>query len=216
MNKETKILLAIAAVVAIVVSLLIVLSPDKQTTSNQSQSQVDTSALVREDSHKLSTAPDGKVTVVEFLDFECEACKAAFPTVEQLRAEYGNRVTFVARYFPIQSHKNAQLAAQSVEAAAEQGKFEDMYKKMYENQQTWSERQTSQEVVFDRFATELGLDMNKFNATQQSEQAKNRVDKDQADGEKVGVQGTPSFYVNGRFVQSVSQLRAAIEAELKK
>ena len=75
--------------------------------------------VVRENSLRLSTAPGATVDFVEFLDFECEACGAAYPAIEQLRQEYGDRVNFVIRYFPVQSHANAERAARAVEAAAQ-------------------------------------------------------------------------------------------------
>ena len=73
-------------------------------------------------------------SLVEFLDFECESCRAAYPVVEDLRTKYAGKVDFVVRYFPIPSHANAVNAAVAVEAAAQQGKFEDMYKRMYDTQ----------------------------------------------------------------------------------
>ena len=114
---------------------------------------------MRPDSHKLGVAPDGKVTFVEFLDFECESCRAAFPAVEQLRKDYAGKVTFVVRYFPIPSHFNAERAARAVEAAARQGKFEQMYQKMYETQTEWGEQQVPADDLFRGFAKDLGLDL---------------------------------------------------------
>lgn len=81
--------------------------------------------------------PDSDVNFVEFLDFECEGCKALYPVVEQLRAEYGDRVNFVIRYFPLKSHFNSERAALAVEAAAQQGQLEAMYKRMYDAQNEW-------------------------------------------------------------------------------
>lgn len=83
--------------------------------------------VVRDNSHRIGVPGDSEVTLVEFLDFECEACRAAFPIIEELRDKYRGQVTFVARYFPIQSHFNAERAARAVEAAAKQGEFEAMY-----------------------------------------------------------------------------------------
>lgn len=95
-------------------------------------------AIVREDSHQLSTAVDGKVTFVEFLDFECESCGAAYPAIEQLREQYAGRVTFVVRYFPLEGHRNSRQAARAVEAAAQQGKFEAMYDSLFQTQAAWA------------------------------------------------------------------------------
>lgn len=179
--------------------------------------KADPSTLVRGDSHTLSTAPDGKVTIVEFLDFECEACGANYPDVERIRAEYGDKITFVTRYFPLPSHRNAELAAQSVEAASRQGKFEEMYRKMFDNQKEWGEQQTSQEEAFTRYATEIGLDVAQFEADQRDPIVAERVKKDQDDGKALGVQATPTFFFNGEKLegmQSYDELKNKIDAAL--
>ncbi|MFD0744476.1 DsbA family protein [Phytohabitans flavus] len=153
--------------------------------------------VVRADSHRLSTAADGKVTVVEFLDFECEACGAAYPGVERLRKEYGDRITYVVRYFPIASHPNAFNSAHAAEAAARQGKFEQMYVKLFDNQAAWGHNQQSQADTFVGYARELGLDVDKFRADMASPDVEARVRSDAQDGERLGVRGTPTFFVNG-------------------
>lgn len=172
--------------------------------------------LVRSDSHTLSTAKDGKATLVEFLDFECEACGALFPDMEKLRDEYDGKFTFVVRYFPLPSHKNSELAARSVESAAEQGKFEEMYKKMYENQKEWGEKQESQEKLFLGFAEELGLDMKKFKSTLNDPATAKRVQKDVTDGTELGVSSTPTIYFNGERVEqpSYDTVKQAIDEAL--
>jgi protein-disulfide isomerase len=119
----------------------------------------DAERLVRPDSQRLNEA-DGDDTFVEFLDFECESCRAAHPAVEQLREEYGDRVTFVVRYMPL--HGNSEAASRAAEAAAAQGKFEEMYDLLFETQPEWGEKSSSQEEVFFGFAEQLGLDMDRF------------------------------------------------------
>lgn len=174
-------------------------------------------ALVRPDSHRLSTAADGKTTVVEFLDFECESCLAAYPGVEKLRAEYGDRITYVVRYFPIASHPNAYNAAHAAEAAARQGKFEPMYKKLFDNQNAWGHNPQSQADVFAGYAREIGLDMTRYNSDVASPEVANRVKADATDGENAGVQGTPTFFINGeKYTDSPTYdgLKAAINASL--
>ncbi|WP_232835993.1 DsbA family protein [Actinocorallia populi] len=171
---------------------------------------------VRSDSHRLSTAADGKVTLVEFLDFECEACRAYFPAVEELREEYDGKVTFVARYFPLPGHFNAERAARAVEASAQQGKFEAMYKKMYETQMSWGEQRVPADEVFRGFAQGLGLDMAAWEKAYNAPETLERIKKDIADGRALGVQGTPSFFLNGEKIQprSVEEFRKAIDAAL--
>ncbi|MFF6833351.1 DsbA family protein [Streptomyces sp. NPDC012438] len=225
MTKNVKISLALVAIAMAVVAALLAANRTPDASADAS-AQADTgqakaapaSVLVRPDSHRLSTVKDAKVTVVEFLDFECESCRAAFPHVEQLREEYKGRVTFVMRYFPIPSHRNAELAARAVEAAAAQGKLEAMYQKMYETQASWGDQQVSHERTFRGFAKELGLDMEKFEADWKDPATAKRVEKDRKDGLALGVQGTPTFFINGQRpqIQSLDDFKAAIDAELAK
>lgn len=176
----------------------------------------DDSLVVRDDSHRLSTAADGKVTLVEFLDFECEACGAAYPFVEQLREEYDGRVSFVARYFPNPGHANAENAAVAVEAAAQQGRFEDMYHRMYETQAEWGEQQESKASLFRTFAEEMGLDMDDYDSAVEDPATLERVLQDREDGLALGVQGTPTFFLNGEKVEvdTTDQFIELIDAAL--
>jgi protein-disulfide isomerase len=158
---------------------------------------------VRADSHMLSTAEDDKVNLVEFLDFECEACRAQFPTMERIREEYEGRINFVVRYFPLSGHVNAENAARAVEAASKQGAFEEMYVKMYETQSEWGESQDSKEYLFVEFARELGLDDAQFVADVNDPKTAERIAKDQQDGVGLGVQGTPTIFLNDEELPSM-------------
>ncbi|MFC9977390.1 DsbA family protein [Spirillospora sp. NPDC127200] len=228
MTKNLKISLSLVAAAVVALGLLLVFDRSSGSrsdagagaggggTASPGAAAAPSSRLVRPDSHRLSTAKDGRVTVVEFLDLECESCRAAFPVVERLRKEYEGRVTFVVRYFPIPSHRNAELAARVVESAAAQGKFEAMYARMYETQEKWGERQDSQEATFRGFARDLGLDMAAFDKALKDPATAERVDKDRRDGLLLGVRGTPTFFVNGKRPQitSYEDFKAAIDAEL--
>ncbi|MHA7222877.1 DsbA family protein [Arthrobacter sp. RHLT1-20] len=156
------------------------------------------SQLVREDSHRVTSPVTEKAQLVEFLDFECESCRAAQPLVEELKKEYGDRITFVNRYFPLPGHRNSGTAALAVESAAQQGKYEQMYAKMFETQTQWGEQQDSQAPLFRTFAQELGLDLGKYDAAVADEQTIDRIRKDVADGKALGVTGTPTFFLNGK------------------
>jgi protein-disulfide isomerase len=153
--------------------------------------------LVRADTHYLTESPDNKVTLVEFLDLECEACRAQFPVMERIREEYEGQIDFAIRYFPLSGHKNAMNAALAVEAAANQGALEEMYIKMYETQAEWGESQDSKADLFADFADELGLDPDEFARDVAHPATRERVEKDQADGVGLGVQGTPTIFLNG-------------------
>ena len=155
-------------------------------------------ALVRPDSHLLSEG-SSNVTFVEFLDFECEACGAAYPAVEQLRERYGDEVTFVVRHFPL--HGNSEAAARAAEAAAAQGEFEAMYQRLFEAQAEWSHSDSSQEDVFFGYAEDLGLDMQEFRTVYDDPATLEKIQRDQADGEALGVTGTPTFFLDGEKLE---------------
>lgn len=157
-----------------------------------------TAQLVREDSHRLTSPAVEKAQLVEFLDFECESCRAAHPLVEELKQEYGDRITFVNRYFPLTGHRNSGTAALAVEASAQQGKYQQMAAKLFETQEQWGGKQDSQAPVFRGYAQELGLDLAKYDAAVADEATLERIRKDAADGTALGVTGTPTFFLNGK------------------
>ncbi|MFJ9554231.1 DsbA family protein [Nocardiopsis sp. NPDC101807] len=174
--------------------------------------------LVREDSRYLDRVEDSPVTVVEFLDFECEACRAQFPVMERIREDYDGRINTVIRYFPMPGHTNSEPAAAAVEAAAQQGALEEMYVRMYETQAEWGESRESQAGVFAGFAEDLGLDTDEFTGTVEDPATLERVRSDFEDGVALGVRGTPTIFVNGRPTPSMpgyEALSAMIDAELE-
>lgn len=181
------------------------------------------------DSNTLTEAADGKVTVVEFLDFQCPACAAYYANVtKQLEADYAGKITFVTRNFPLSMHPLARQAAQAAEAAAMQGKYREMYHQLYDNYEKWAVAPGGQEVsddaarateFFDTFATAIGLDLDRFHTDMASAAVKERIDADVAAGEKLGVSSTPTIFVNGArfepqgdtFGDVDEQLRAKID-----
>ena len=138
---------------------------------------------------------------MEFLDFECEACGAAYPVVEDLREKYAGEVTFGIRYFPIPSHFNAERAARAVESAARQGKLTEMYNLMYTNQKDWAEQRVPKDDLFRSYAKSLGLDMEQYDAHYSSQEVAERIERDVQAGTEMGAQGTPTFFVNGELFQ---------------
>ncbi|HLL73844.1 MAG TPA: thioredoxin domain-containing protein [Pyrinomonadaceae bacterium] len=156
-------------------------------------------------------AATAAVTVVEFTDLQCPSCAAMHPVLERLAAEYGDRVRFVVRDYPLAQHADAQKAAEAAEAAREQGKYWEYVALLYRNQSALSVPKLKE------YATQVGLDRAKFDAALDSGRLGEKVRRDVLDGNRVGVSGTPSFFVNGRFVEerSYEALKAAIEAALK-
>ncbi len=147
-------------------------------------------------------APDGGVVLVEYLDFECEACGAYYPIVKGLEEQFGKEVTFVARYFPLPGHRNGLPAALAAEAAARQGKFWEMHDMLFERQKDWGEKQAQTPELFEGYASELGLDMEKFRVDVASAEVKARVQRDIDSGRALGVNSTPSFFLDGERLQN--------------
>lgn len=160
--------------------------------------------LVRANNHRLSNAADGKVTFVEFIDFECESCKATSAAIDQLRKDYDGRVSFVVKHFPNPGHFNAERAARAVEAAAQQGKFEPMFQKMFATQLQWGEKKVPADDTFRGFAADLKLDMAAYDKAYDSPDTLKLIRQDLADGKAFGVTGTPTFFLNGKLFDPTS------------
>jgi len=212
----------IAGVIVLIVVIAVIIR--LSTPSTATPSAADTTAspaapLFRDDTHILGTAGTSGVTVVEFLDFECEACGGFYPYVDQLRKDYAGDVTFAFRYFPLPGHGNARNAAAAVEAAARQDQLEPMYQRMFTTQAEWGERGTdSQADRFRGYAKDLGLDMSQYDRDVASKSVRDRIQQDVTDGAAFGVQSTPSFFVDGQLVQlsTYDDLEQAITTALER
>jgi len=155
---------------------------------------------------------DAKVTIIEFSDFECPACKRAEPVVKQVTSYYGDKILFVYRDFPIyQLHPFAQKAAEASECAFEQDKYWEMHDKLFDNQDALDVSSLK------RYAREIGLDGAQFDSCLDSSKYQSEVEKDANDGVKAGVQGTPTFFINGKQYtggRSLEEFRKIIDKEL--
>ncbi|HEX8560502.1 MAG TPA: thioredoxin domain-containing protein [Pyrinomonadaceae bacterium] len=151
------------------------------------------------------------VTLVEFTDYQCPTCASSQAVLDRLMAEYGDRLRLVVRDFPLEQHAEARKAAEAAEAAREQGKYWDFTAILFRNQSALKPEQLKQ------YAQVIGLDRAKFDAALESGRFAEKVERDLVDGQKFGVNGTPTFFVNGRRVKEITYegLKAAIEAALK-
>lgn len=217
MNKEAKILIGVALVVLIGGGALFLFANPQPKDAGQA---VDSQSLVRETSN-MTGKKEAKVTIVEFGDYQCPACAAAHPIVKKVLEDYKNndQVNFVYRQFPLISiHKNAMLASQAALAAGEQGKFWEMHSKLFEGQIQWSEN-VSANVIFESYASSLSLDLTKFNNSLGQNLFRDVVNADIKDGEALGVNSTPTFFINGQKLNSIpseEEWKQKIEEELKK
>jgi len=158
------------------------------------------------------------VTVVEYLDFECEACRAYYPITTQLKEEFKDSMRLVIRYFPLGGHRNSRTSAYAAEAAGKQGKFWEMYDLLYTNQGDWGEQETANQAQFEKYAIEIGLDMEKYRKDVTSEEVKKRIDDSYNEAMSLDLQGTPSFFLNGRKIanpQGYEAFKSLIENALK-
>lgn len=163
---------------------------------------------------------ESKVTLTEFVDFQCEACYAFYPTVKEVKEKYKDKVQFQVRHFPIAtSHKYARLAAGYAEAAAMQGKFFEMHDKIFEGQKSW-EGSSHPEDDFNSYAKEIGLDMTKLQADRNDAKITAIINADLDAVKKLGGNGTPTFVLNGKKIDnpdnSVEAFSKVIDEALQK
>jgi|GEM_PF-167791 len=162
---------------------------------------------------------DSSVTIVEYLDFECEACGAYYPLVKQLAEEFKTEVRFINRYFPLPGHKNGMPSALAVEAAARQGKYWEMHNLLFEEQKNWGEKQAADPKIFEEYAKKIDLNIEQYKKDVASKEVKDRVERDRSSGETLGVSGTPTFFLNGEKIpnpKSPEDFKTFIQAALLK
>lgn len=151
----------------------------------------------------------GKVVLMEYSDFQCPACRSYFPLIEQLLKEEGNNITYVYRHFPLPQHGNALTSARAAEAAGRQGKFWEMYEKLFSNQDTWAGLSSSDATAtFEGYAKDLGLDLAKFALDYADSATKGKILNDYKSGINLKVEGTPTFFINGGKIANPATLEA--------
>ena len=135
---------------------------------------------------------DAAITLVQYGDYECPYTRLSRHSVHQLQREFPDRLRFVFRHFPLaEIHPHARAASAAAEAAAQQTDFWTMHAYLFEHQQAF------EDADLKRYAVELGLDSDRFARDRTSPEVATRIERDLASGERSGVPGTPTFYVNG-------------------
>ncbi|HQZ14893.1 MAG TPA: thioredoxin domain-containing protein [Acidimicrobiia bacterium] len=168
--------------------------------STPTQSTTTIDLKVNESDWQMGPA-SASATLVEYSDFQCPACKAYAPIVKTFVEKNKEKVKFVYRNFPLQQHQFSKQAAYFAEAAGMQGKFFEMHDKLFDGQEDW-EKETDPEKTFLSYAKELKLDIAKLQKDVDSKEVKDNVEADLASGNAAGVDSTPSFYMNGKKVES--------------
>ncbi|HZS42803.1 MAG TPA: thioredoxin domain-containing protein [Candidatus Paceibacterota bacterium] len=219
MSKESIIITTIGVIFLIVMGVLIVKNSSSAPVTTVSGDQQ--TLLLGVNSH-MTGSSSAKVTMVEFGDYQCPACGAAYPTIKNVTDFYQNNpnFNFIFRNFPLPQHQYAKISAEAAEAAGAQGKYWQMHDLLYENQSAWDPSVTQDPLaVFVTYAEQLGLDVNKFKTDVQNNAHVDRINADLADVQKLGLDHTPTVYINGEEVDknlTVAALKAKIDSLLAK
>jgi protein-disulfide isomerase len=181
------------------------------------KTKVDQAVLSHADSWATGSA-NPKITIVEFSDFQCPYCKDAEPTVEAVMAKHSDEVRLIYRHYPlIQAHQFAMDAAVAAEAAGKQGQFWAYHNLLFENQPNVSNPDSFRRDKFGEYAKTLGLNVDQFIKDFESDATRQRVLTDRDEGDKIGINATPTFFVNGeKVIKGYIDLESTVENLLKK
>lgn len=160
---------------------------------------------VSPDDHVQGPA-NATVTVVEYGDYECPYCGEVVPSIKQIQQQMGDRMRFVFRNFPLSQHPYAEVAAEAAEAAAAQGKFWQMHDLLYQNQRALEPQHLLE------YAQQIGLNIDEFSQALRGHADRQRVQRDLQSGMESGVQGTPTFFINGVQYQGPLDEQAIAQA----
>lgn len=205
-TSESKFFLGIiGATMVIIVGALIIFS--KPTPQKPALARQD---LIASDTHTIGNA-GASAFLVEFSDFQCPACKAFQPAVDIVLDKYKDKLLFAYRHFPLDQHPFSKESALTAEAAGEQGKFWEMGKLLFENQEKFADN------LWKELAKQLGLDEKKFDEAFSSKTLTDKIDRDRAYGDQISVNATPTFFLNGKKLELTSQgdLVKAVESVIQ-
>lgn len=215
MKTETKVLLGfLLATITIIVGAVMLLSrnqPSVQRTDQGVIYEIDYSK-----GQKIGS-DSAKLRLVEFSDLQCPACAAAQPVVKEVLASNKDNIQLIYRHFPLPQHLNAKKAINAAEAAGEQGKFQEMHNKLFETQNNWSQL-PDPTAYFLGLAKEFGLDEQKIKEAIEKNSFEEKIKEDQQEGNKLQVNSTPTFFLNGKklSLSSLADLKSEVEKELLK
>lgn len=213
-------MLAVGVLVGVVIALNLpsILPPQEKGGEEASSTRVEGVSVDDDPFLGQSNAP---VTVIEFSDFQCPFCRRFVEeTLQEIKRNYVDtgKIRWVYRDYPLsQIHPYAEKAAEAADCAGEQGRFWEYHDLLFKNQAVWSAGGAT--VEFRKYASSLGLEEGRFNSCLDSGKYADEVSKDLADGLKAGVEGTPTFFVNGVKVvgaQPYDVFKTAIDAQLKR
>lgn len=159
-------------------------------------------------------AKDAKVVLTEFLDPECESCRMFYPVVKEMLKEFGGKVQLVVRYAPF--HGNSEVAIKALEAARMQGKYWEALELLFYYQPKWGSHHNPQPQLIFEYLPELDLDMEQLKKDMEAPKIQSMIEQDVADLKALGVRGTPTFFVNGKPLETFSMegLHSLLKSEV--
>lgn len=188
-----QIIIAVLIIVGIIAGASIIGGNDQQNTAGAT-------------SNNWYGQEQGVVTLTEYADFQCPACASYFPIVSQVKEQFKDKIRFEYMHFPlVQIHPNATAAHRAAQAAANQNKFWEMHDVLYERQQSWKDS-TNAAAVFEVYAQELNLDMEKYKADASSSAVIAVINADIEAGKNLGVNSTPTFFIDGKKIEDTTAL----------
>lgn len=217
-NLKNKLKLWLTVAVVIIIVVLGMVQSVKKSDKKDSSSDMSSSIAVNENDWVRGDI-NSKVVIVEYADFQCPACGLYHPLIKQVEEKFGDSIAVVFRHFPLtQIHQNALIAAQATEAAGMQGKFFEMHDMIFETQSVWSDDSRAQDIFVD-YAKQLGLNEEQFLNDIKSKVVKDKIAQSYKVGTKLGVNGTPTFFMNGKKIdnpRSFEEFETLISIELAK
>jgi protein-disulfide isomerase len=225
-------LIIIGAVALIIILVVVFYLQSKPTTTPNANktpavntprvSAIPPNAPVGAQPPNMKGSPNATVTIEEFADFQCPTCAQVYAVMNQVHSEYGSRIKFIYRNYPLtQIHKNSYDASVAAEAAflQDQNKFWDMQNQLFTNQTAWA-NMPDPRPTFKGYAEKIGLDVAKWENDVAGLLAKNRVEADLARGRALNISGTPSIYINGQPLEfkqfNFQAIKQVVDAELAK
>lgn len=219
MKREVKILIGILLAVLVIAGAGIKGYRDRKASeavATPAGSDTASPALLVRDTAQRMGAAAARVQIVEFLDPQCESCARMHPSTQRVLREFGADVALTVRYMPY--HEHALFAASLLEASVEQGKYWEFLEATLASQSRWGAHTGAQPELLYDVAKEAGLDVEKLRASYMAHRAEYeaRVERDRQDGTGLGVNGTPTYFINGHKLESLGYgaLQAAVAAEL--
>jgi protein-disulfide isomerase len=203
--------LAILAVIIVIFAGIVIVSGNKSSGGSQGSAGTPT--------QHIEGQGRAGVTLVEYGDYECPFCGQYYPIVKQVQAEFNQQIFFQFRNFPLTSvHPNAFAGARAAEAAGLENKFWEMHDLLYQDQNQWSTG-SDPTPFFNQYAQQLGLNVTQFKADYSSSKVNDLINADMAEGTKLNINATPTFFLDGKKInvgESASAFETLINAEIAK